>query len=279
MIFKYPIDYNAGETKRRQENIQELRKEIERYANGSTEKLPEKVVSFADRYDLNINYVVRKLYKNDIDQADYNTDLYDRLCGFEKEPGRQNFHENTARDFLKKLPIIGGDVFVALPKDGPNALFIDANGNGVTAARPKNPDSTKSIDFMWIYIYNGQILKFYATHKYTRGEGGAQDNQFKDVEKFLRLAASSESPDCIFVSITDGDHYHKILKKMQRNRLSELKRKHEKQNILVSDSNMILHDVICKIKDWLVNDIHADNEADGIEEIDRLNKILDDYYK
>lgn len=45
----------------------------------------------------------------------------------------------------------------------------------------------KTIDFEWDY----KGYKIYASHKYTKDRGGAQDNQYKDLQEFIRQCRES----------------------------------------------------------------------------------------
>ena len=69
--------------------------------------------------------------------------------------------------------------------------------------RGGNP-AAKTIDFQW------QTGKYtvYATHKYTKESGGAQDNQYSDLHLFIKEANESHSSDDAFVAIADGPYYN-----------------------------------------------------------------------
>ena len=70
----------------------------------------------------------------------------------------------------------------------------------------------KSLDFRW--ISNGYTV--YATHKYTRKEGGAQDNQYESVQTLLYAFQNVKAEDLkeedlnvILLAIVDGPYYTK----------------------------------------------------------------------
>lgn len=47
----------------------------------------------------------------------------------------------------------------------------------------------------------------YVSHKYTKDEGGAQDNQYKDIQEFLKNSRDTSLKNTIFLAICDGDYY------------------------------------------------------------------------
>ena len=61
----------------------------------------------------------------------------------------------------------------------------------------------KTIDFFW---KTGDLI-VYASHKYTKSSGGAQDNQYKDLKDFISEANHSNLPKTIFLAIADGSYY------------------------------------------------------------------------
>ena len=63
--------------------------------------------------------------------------------------------------------------------------------------------ATKSIDFYWEVGKN----KFYATHKYTHEDREAQDNQYIDVQTFLKNAFDNDDKNTYFLAICDGEYY------------------------------------------------------------------------
>ena len=50
--------------------------------------------------------------------------------------------------------------------------------------------------------------KFYAFHKYTREGGGAQDNQYSDIKKFIENANASADTNTFFIAIADGEYFN-----------------------------------------------------------------------
>lgn len=111
---------------------------------------------------------------------------------FCKEPSKQNISEKLA------IQVLGVE---KLPTQGKNCIRFNDSGDIVSSSE----GHTKSADFMY--------QDYYATQKYTDGEGGAQDNQRNDVIDFLKRGSIKNK----VVAIVDGpywDKYRKILKEM-----------------------------------------------------------------
>ena len=103
---------------------------------------------------------------------------------FCKDPGKQNISEKLAIEVLgvKKLP-----------SQGKNCIRFNDNGDIVSTSS----GNTKSADFMY--------GEYYATQKYTDGEGGAQDNQRNDVIDFLKRGSIKHK----VAAIVDGVYWDK----------------------------------------------------------------------
>lgn len=103
---------------------------------------------------------------------------------FCKDPGKQNISEKLAVEILgvKKLP-----------SQGKNCIRFNDNGDIVSTSA----GNTKSADFMY--------GEYYATQKYTDGEGGAQDNQRNDVIDFLKRGSIKHK----VAAVVDGVYWDK----------------------------------------------------------------------
>lgn len=103
---------------------------------------------------------------------------------FCKDPGKQNISEKLAIEVLdvKKLP-----------SQGKNCIRFNDNGDIVSTSS----GNTKSADFMY--------GEYYATQKYTDGEGGAQDNQRNDVIDFLKRGSIKHK----VAAVVDGIYWDK----------------------------------------------------------------------
>lgn len=125
---------------------------------------------------------------------------------FIKDPNKQNDIEKIIG---KELSTTNGiNNFVNYPST--IKLFV-VNGE-ITNNRPI---TGKSIDYSCTTNKGRQV---YFTQKYTKGNGGAQDNQFQDVVNFLSNTVGND--ECIFVALVNGSYYTEakmnILKEFER---------------------------------------------------------------
>lgn len=136
---------------------------------------------------------------------------------FAKDPSRQNLTENYCKDFLEQFEEIKS--VDLLPKGGKKALSI-VDGKIDFTKNLIDTKSTKSLDLK-IILSNNQVIL--ASHKYTNEKGGAQDNQKRDQEMFIRNAALYVGNEYTFMAICDGDYYTentlKGLKKLSKDRV------------------------------------------------------------
>lgn len=103
---------------------------------------------------------------------------------FCKDPSKQNISENLAAEVLG---------LSKLPASGRNCIRFNNVGDIVSTST----GNTKSADFM--------LDDYYATQKYTNGEGGAQDNQRNDVIDFLNRGSIKHK----VAAILDGAYWDK----------------------------------------------------------------------
>lgn len=95
--------------------------------------------------------------------------------------------------------------FRKLPSSGPNACYINGDGQVVTGeqlAGAQRP--SKSIDFQW---HTGAVT-CYAAQKYTREGGGNQDNQFNEIQALLRNFLQRINNDVALFALVDGPYYN-----------------------------------------------------------------------
>lgn len=182
----YETDYNAL----LQQNVKEVRDTIH------TAQMQTKIRNYAAKYDVPARFVQRKIMTDPI-----------FAFQFAKEPGRQSYHQSKALEFIADSPHITDAQ--QLPSSGKNALFVIA-GTLVKKENLAQDKDVKSIDFAWnVVTQNGTELLFYASHKYTKDEGGAQDNQYEDLRAFMRNARLSADPNIYFIAIGDGPFYQR----------------------------------------------------------------------
>jgi len=208
-IFTARVDFEGGIAKRRMQNSAELKKP---YALTSP-ALIKKVQSFAARWGLSPETVYEKI------QTDWLFALW-----FAKDPGRQSIHQELAANFLKKTfsPLISG--FRVLPSGGCNAKWVCAGG----VFTQKEMDNrgvdkqARTIDFEWAVPCGDKTLSFYASHKFTGEEGGAQNNQYEDLKNFVDCVRKARSPEVFYLAIADGPYYLRPDTQIQRPRLDVL---------------------------------------------------------
>jgi hypothetical protein len=122
-------------------------------------------------------------------------------CIFAKDPAKQNLYQNLASSFIKSLDLVQN--FKVLPSGGKDAIYL-TNGKIFKGELLKNQaKDIKSVDFTW----ECKGFTFYVSHKYTEISGGAQDNQYKDIQDFLLHTRDCNSKNTIFLAICDGDYY------------------------------------------------------------------------
>lgn len=147
---------------------------------------------------------------------------------FMKDPTRQNISEMTQLEHLNAR----GFKITKMNANGQGSERI-SNGKLVKDQTKKNTKGsktcTKSIDFL--NERTGERL----FAKVTQGYGGGQDNQYEDVEIFIRQASLLVNSDrrhkyCILV---DGDYYTP----QKLTHLSNLIPKHLKTNIRICNSD------------------------------------------
>ena len=149
---------------------------------------------------------------------------------FVLDPKRQNFYEKYAADYIREMP--GVHEFEQLPN---NKLGI-VGGMVIPMRESKthggNPES-KTIDFTWKH----GNLTYYASHKYTKDAGGAQGNQYKDLQDFLVEANKSAAPRSVFLAIADGPFYGGHNGKRGMTRMDNLKRIANGRNVFALTIN------------------------------------------
>lgn len=197
-------DYDNSKIKRWKKNIEEAR--------DNPLKRKEAVINFANKVGLSPDVLWYNFCTDDLSPLHYAID-----------PTKQTLHQSVAAEWIESLPMVLN--FKTLPGDGPDALFV-SGGYLMRADQLANADIPKSIDFYWETVdSDGVILKFYAAHKYTKEDGGAQENQFRDLLSFaLESSKLKKERGIRILSLSDGPFYQKTRRKTNSgNRLSELK--------------------------------------------------------
>ncbi|MCL2844069.1 MAG: hypothetical protein FWE23_01250 [Chitinivibrionia bacterium] len=155
-----------------------------------TDDMKFKIQSWADKFGYSFDEILEKIKKDPIFS-----------CVFAKDPAKQNLYQKLAANYIERLSVVKD--FATLPQGGKKALYL-VNGKLLDGnVLDKASKDTKSIDFAWKV---GDYL-FFASHKYTKDSGGAQDNQYADIQEFLRHARDNNYKKHIFLAICDGKYY------------------------------------------------------------------------
>ena len=185
-----PLDFEAIEYQQNLANRADMAKEIAE----RSERLRTRIRHFAGQFD--------------IPEADFWRDLDANPNGplaavLAREARRQNVHERAAANYVERMPKVAH--FRKLPSSGPNACYINRDGQVVTGAQLAGAQRpSKSIDFQW---QTGAVT-CYAAPKYTREGGGNQDNQFNEVQALLRNFLQRINNDVALFVLVDGPCYN-----------------------------------------------------------------------
>jgi hypothetical protein len=166
-----------------------------------------KIKEWCDKFDFDFDLIFAKA------QSDPHFRAF-----FAKDPKKQNIYEKTLGKYINSFPFVFN--FQQLSSGGKNALYID---RGVIRRGSEYPHEkpAKSVDFFWnIKSKKGEIINFYAFHKYIEESGGAQDNQFNEIKKCIEVGRNgSQEVNRRVVFVCDGvyftDEKIKILKNLK----------------------------------------------------------------
>jgi hypothetical protein len=162
-----------------------------------------------ERTQISVQYILKQIINHDI-----------MICSiFRKDPSKQSIHEKNQREQLKQQQ------YPDLIK--PSAVYIHNGQIEFGKGKKKRPfDATKTFD-----CYSPSIDR-YGICKYTTQNGGAQDNQYKDVKDFLKQIIlyyrNHPSSTTTFAFYLDGKYYNQTrMNDMCQNVPSDLKDKIE----------------------------------------------------
>lgn len=125
-------------------------------------------------------------------------------------PQRQNTHEKVALAWLQGMPLI--ENVAKLASSGPSALYVH-QGLLLSHKDLPNLENAKSVDFYFTLTIGGLTRSYYAAHKHTHQDGGAQDNQFQDLKNFASNAvALKRETNKRYLALADGAYYAKARK-------------------------------------------------------------------
>ncbi len=151
-----------------------------------------KIKNWAEKFGYSFNTIKNKILEDEVFR-----------CFFAKDPAKQNIYENIASKYIDSLDNV--QQFKKLSSAGDNALYL-SSGKLLKGSEIRNQaKDTKSIDFHW----TTNQTTVYASHKYTKDVGGAQDNQYADMQEFLKNARDCSLKNVMFIAICDGEYYQK----------------------------------------------------------------------
>lgn len=172
----------------KENNLKDIRKNITR------SDYMKKFKNYASKHGLPLNDIIQKVIEDDV-----------VACFFTKDPQKQSIHEKTAAKFIKDNKHVVN--FKKLPASGANSLFLHDGEIISKKEHDRLKLTSKSLDFYWEVKVDNEVLKFYATHKYTNEGGGAQDHQYNEIIGFLNNANEVKKPNVFFLAISDGEYY------------------------------------------------------------------------
>ena len=196
---KPPPDYDAIERDLWRENVEKVCKEL----STNQDHIIKKIQTFADRFGFQ---------KSDIREKIQTDEMF--AAHFAKEPWRQGFHEKIAAKWIEELETV--KTFEILKKSGRNAHYVTNHGQILSGITSKGQSlypllqgdveiayTTKSLDFKW---QTGEIT-FYASHKYTKKDGGNQTSQFNEMKALLDHFSPGVVTQTVLIVIVDGLYY------------------------------------------------------------------------
>ncbi|HHE0437858.1 TPA: hypothetical protein ACN35C_004725 [Vibrio parahaemolyticus] len=183
------LDYEKEIMKERMKNVVALRNDI---MNSSYQF---KMQSYANRFNLPVRYVRLKVLSDPM-----------FALNFIKDPAKQSFHEKKAASYLESQSNIKD--FVNLPASGNEAIgLLSGMIHSYTDLKQNSSKKIKTLDFKFKIRFEDSWYDCYCSHKYTKGTGGAQDNQYHDLISFMENARQNTNPKMLFFAIADGDYY------------------------------------------------------------------------
>lgn len=187
--------------------------------------------------------IIKKRYQKykwvigDITVEQYTESIFDKLSNHDtetllvymKDPIKENFAERIQTQYM--VDKLAG---VKINRLSTTSKSINSNGNIISGCNT----FCKSFDIE-INGYNNYL----GFMKYTNETGGAQDNQFMDVQNFLKYACKNID-DIYFVVILDGDYYQRKHKKgifKGDNKLNYLKSLVSNQKIIIGTIDEVVN--------------------------------------
>lgn len=193
--------YEPRIREKREENIQE----VLRLFRLRDRQFFQKIENRADKFGLTAEEIIGEIQNYYEGAADGHVGRRYIISDLAKDPTKQNVYQQIAAVYIQGtlnghegIPGVENFVnhigrqslYICEGRIGPNADFVNNRARSI-------------IDFS--FRYNGFMV--YATHTYTREQGGAQQKQYNDLLRFIENCNQAEFDDRYFVAIADGQYY------------------------------------------------------------------------
>lgn len=202
------VNYDAEQTKAKKANLKLLDDSV------LTKEKKEKVKRYALKKGLSIKACEKEFRSNK---------LFRSL--FIPDTSRQNVHEKAFGSWLQER--FGEHNVFKLSNSGTTALYFEKGS--LNQGKKSDKNLSKSIDFD--LVFNGK--RFLISHKYTENEGGSQDNQYTDVQLFLKEAQGVKDAKTYAIAVVDGEYYQRY------SRLEFLQKLYQKKKVFVTTSDKL----------------------------------------
>lgn len=195
----------------RDENIRHIMYTID------TPETMERIEQFSQRSGLSTDYIFNLL--NGSEQKDLQKYIAAQIA---INPIKQSSFERISLQWIRRrLPMIN---MVKSPGAGPDALRFHDHKIVPTALITTPTTRCRSMDFTGtLPVAGAPTLQLYVYHKYSRQQGGSQDNNFEDMVHFIHEANNANMIHTHFFAIVDGDYYHTPLKRRRCTRADSLR--------------------------------------------------------
>ena len=154
----------------------------------------DKIDKAALRYDMDKETILRE-----VRESNY------AIATFSKDPKKQNIYERVALKWIESISKVTD------ARKPPRMLLLETGM--IVSARQyaqqggQKAPNTKSIDFTWQF----RGVRFFATHKYTKDSGGAQDSQYQELERFVingrDFSGQYEGQKTVLLALGDGPYF------------------------------------------------------------------------
>lgn len=184
---------------------------------------------------------------------------------FVKDPKKQNFYENFIFENLEDyIPCIKDKKQLR----GKEKEYME---QGSIVSTKSKTNTSKSMDFKVHIEYQDVEITLYIMHKYTMEQGGAQDNQYLDIQNWCKqLCDSSKLSNTYFIALLDGEYYDKIQAKDGMNRRDILNKVYGASNFRAV-SNKELYNLVCG---WVAEQLDYTQRKEFEEEVQQTKSYI-----